>query len=319
MNNHPLKPCEVRRGGAPRLGGAPRCGHARCLGRGPRIQRGQSLVEMAIACIALVPLFIGVMLLGQYTHIRQQTQAAARSAAWDATVSPNIVNNVGGLPSQGGEQDRMRALQFGKTETTLRNITAPAQLQDAMLTTFAGRQLVLAANVTLGTYSNGKSPGVLEKVLDPVSKLTKSAGLGAFPPDGSGLITSEVHVKPEHLTDSSGHALAFLDPLDTMDLDFHGRTVLLADAWNANGSGEDSNGNGTDVLRSVRTSIKPLTPADWLGSTWDKGISSVVHVLGEIPLIDDLITPGFDHFEPGRTAPDVVPSDKLVRYGATQH
>src|SRR5882757_5545042 len=200
MNNHPLDPCEVRRGGAPRLGGAPRCGRARCHDRGPRMQRGQSLLEMAIACIALVPLFIGVMLLGQYTHIRQQTQAAARSAAWDATVSPNIVNNVGGLPSQGGEQDRMRALQFGKAETTLRNITAPAQLQDPMLTTFAGRPLVLASNVTLGTYSYSKSPGVLEKVLDPVSKLTKSAGLGAFPPDGSGLITSEVHDKPEHLT-----------------------------------------------------------------------------------------------------------------------
>jgi hypothetical protein len=301
MNNRSLHPSKVRRG------------------PGSRIQRGQSLVEMAIACIALVPMFIGVMLLGQYSHLRQQTQAAARTAAWDATVSPNIVNNVGGLPSQGGEQDRMRALQFGKPEATLRNTTAPAQLQDPMLTTFAGRPLVLASNVTLGTYTNSKSPGLLQSALSLVSTVTKSTGLGAFPPDSSGLITSEVHARPEHLTDSSGHALAFLDPLDTMDLDFHGRTVLLADAWNANGSGEDGNGNGTNVLRSVRTTIKPLTPADWIGSSWDDGISSVVHVLGVLPLIDDLITPGFGHFEPGKTAPDVVPSDKLVRYGVTQH
>jgi hypothetical protein len=264
---------------------------------------------MAIACIALVPMFIGVMLLGQYTHLRQQTQAAARTAAWDAAVSPNIVNNVGGLPSQGGEQDRVRVVQFGKPGATLGNITAPTQLQDPMLTTFAGRDLVLARNVTLGTYTNSKSPGLLETVLN----------LGAFPPDGSGLITAEVHVRPEHLTDSSGHALAFLDPLDTMDLDFYGRTVLLADAWNANGPGENSNGNGTNVLRSVRTSIKPLTPADWIGSSWDTGISSVVQLLGKLPLIDNLFTPGFDHFEPGKTAPDVVPSDKLVRYGVTPH
>jgi hypothetical protein len=291
MNNRSLHPCKVRRD------------------HGPRIQRGQSLVEMAIACIALVPMFIGVMLLGQYSHLRQQTQAAARTAAWDAAVSPNIVNNVGGLPSQGGEQDRMRVLQFGKPGATLGNITAPAQLQDPMLTTFAGRDLVLARNVTLGTYTNSKSPGLLETVLN----------LGAFPPDGSGLITAEVHVRPEHLTDSSGHALAFLDPLDTMDLDFYGRTVLLADAWNANGPGENSNGNGTNVLRSVRTSIKPLTPADWIGSSWDTGISSVVQLLGKLPLIDNLFTPGFDHFEPGKTAPDVVPSDKLVRYGVTPH
>jgi hypothetical protein len=263
-----------------------------------------------------VPMFIGVMLLGQYIHLRQQTQAAARTAAWDATVSPNIVNNVGGLPSQAGEQDRMRALQFGKPEATLGKITAPTQLQDPMLTTFAGRDLVLARNVTLGTYTNSNSPALSAQVLGPISKITKAVGLGAFPPDDSGLITAEVHVRPEHLTDSSGRALSFLDPLDTMDLDFYGRSVLLADAWNANGPGEDNSGNGTNVLRSVRSTIKPLTPADWIGSSWDKGIGSMVHILGKLPLINDLITPGFDQFELGKTAPDVVPSDKLVRYGA---
>jgi hypothetical protein len=285
--------------------------------RGPRIQRGQSLVEMAIACLVVVPMFIGVMLLGQYTHLRQQTLAAARAAAWDAAVSPSIVSNIGGLPSQGVAQDRMRALQFGAPGATLRNITAPKRLQDPMLTTFAGRDLVLSDNVTLGTYTNSASPGGLEKALDPLKTLSTFVG-SAFPPDNSGLITSEVHVKPEHLTDSSGKALTFLDPLDTMDLDFYGRTVLLADAWNANGSGEDNSGNATNVYRSVRTTIKPLTPSDWIGSSWDEGISSVVHILGEIPLIDDLITPGFDHFELGKTAPDAVPSDKLVRYGATK-
>jgi hypothetical protein len=278
---------------------------------GPRTQGGQSLVEMAIACIALVPLFLGVMLL--------QTQAAARTAAWDATVSPAIVNSAGALPSQAGEQDRMRALQFGKPTQTLRNVTAPTQLQDPMLTTFAGRDLVLARNVTLGTFTNSKSPGILATALQPVGKVTQAVGFGGIPPDGSGLIASEVHVKPEHLTNRSGRPVKFLDPLDTMDLDFSGRTVLLADAWNANGSGEDNDGNGTDVPRSVRSTIKPLTPSDWIGSTWDRGISKVAHFLGKGPLLNDLITPGLDNMELGKTAPDVVPSDKLVRYGATQH
>lgn len=280
-----------------------------------KYQRGQSLVEMAIACIAIVPMFIGVMFLGQYIHLRNQTQAAARTVAWDATVSPSIVNKVGGLPAQGTEQDRMRSLQFGKPEAALKDMTAPTQLQDPMLTTFAGRELVLARNVTLGTYTNTKSPAFSQQVLDPISKLTKATGLGAFPPDGNGLITAEVRVRPEHVTDKRGRALKFLDPLDTLDMDFYGRSVILADAWNANGAGENSKGEGTNVFRSVRTTIKPLTPADWIGSSWDKGISSVVHILGEIPLVDDLITPGFDQFELGKTAPDVVPSDKLVRYG----
>jgi hypothetical protein len=148
--------------------------------------------------------------------------------------------------------------------------------------------------------------------------VTKAVGLGGFPPDGNGLITSEVHVRPEHLTDSSGRALKFLDPLDTMDLDFYGRTVLLADAWNANGPGEDGSGADTKVLRSVRKTIRPLVPSELLGA-WDNSISKVVDVVGKLPLIDQLITPGFDKLEIGKAAPDVVPSDRLVQYGATQH
>lgn len=285
---------------------------------GARTQRGQSLVEMAIACIVIVPMFLGVMLLGQYTHIRQQTQAAARTAAWDAAVSPSIVNSVGGLPSQTTEQTRMQALQFGKTDAQLKNITAPSRLQDPMLTTFAGRDLVLARNVTLGTYTNAKSPALSETILGPLGQGSKAIGLGSFPPDNNGLITAEVHVKPEHITDSSGKALAFLDPLDTMDLDFHGRTVLLADAWNADGAGENSDGQPyNDTLRSVRSAIKPLTPSEWAGNSIDGGIDKFMNILGDIPVIDDVLTPGWNEFRLGKTAPDVVPSDKLVRYGAT--
>jgi hypothetical protein len=286
------------------------------LGMCPRSQRGQSLVEMAIACIALVPLFVGVMFLGQYTHLRQQTQAAARAAAWDAAVSPSIVNNVGGLPSQSGEQDRMRALQFGKPGATLANNIAPTRLQDPMLTTFAGRDLVLARNVTLGTYTNSTSPGGMERTLSVVNTVTRAAGGSGFPPDGNGLITSEVHARPERATTSSGRAATFLNPLDTMDLDFYGRTVLLADAWNANGPGEDGNGQDTHVLRSVRKTVGPLALVNLIPSSLQTGIDDVGRFLKYVPLAGQLITPGFGP-EFGRTAPDVVPSDRLVQYGAT--
>jgi hypothetical protein len=284
-------------------------------GANMKSQRGQSLVEMAVACIALVPMFLGVMVLGQYIHLRQQTQAAARAAAWDATVSPAIVNKAGDLPAQNTELDRMRALQFGKPEATLKNITAPTKLQDPMLTTFAGRELILANNVTLGTYTNTKSPALSQAALDAIGSITKVIGLGGFPPDGSGLITAEAHARPEHLTDSSGRAFKLLDPLDSMDLDFYGRTVLLADTWNANGPGENSDGSSSNVPRSVRNTITPLLPADWFGNTWNAGIKDIVGVLGAIPLVDRILTPGFKDLAPGKTAPDVVPSDKLVKYG----
>ena len=53
-----------------------------------KYQRGQSLIEMAIACIVMVPMFVGVMLLGQYIHLHQQTQAAARAAASKSSILP---------------------------------------------------------------------------------------------------------------------------------------------------------------------------------------------------------------------------------------
>lgn len=283
----------------------------------PRSQRGQSLVEVAIACTVLVPLFLGVMLLGQYIHVRQQTQAAARAAAWDAAASPALASRVGGIPSTATEQDRMRALQFGAVDTKLTNLGTPKRLDDPMLTTFAGRELLLARNVTLATYKNDKSPALSEKILGPLGKATGAVGLGSFPPDDKGLITAEVHARPERLTYRNGRPVKLLDPLDSMDLDFHGRTVLLADAWNADGAGESSDGKArNDTLRSVRHAIKPLTPSEWAGDSFDSGISDFIDVLGKIPVVDVLFTAGWDEFRLGKTAPDVVPADKLVRYGA---
>ena len=65
----------------------------------------------------------------------------------------------------------------------------------------------------------------------------------------------------------------------------------------------------------MRNVIKPLVPTSWLGDKSDDVVNDVVHVLGNIPLIDQIFTPGLDQFELGRMAPDVVPTDKLVKYG----
>jgi hypothetical protein len=67
--------------------------------------------------------------------------------------------------------------------------------------------------------------------------------------------------------------------------------------------------------RSVRSVIRPLVPSDWAGSSFDGGFSKVIDFLGQIPIVDDMFTAGWSHFHFGRTAPDVVPADKLVKYG----
>lgn len=276
-------------------------------------ERGQSLIEMAVALIVLVPLAAGVMLLGQYIHIKQRTQAAAREAAWAATVDPALAKTQ--LPNQTRVQAELRSRQFADAKTAIRsNASAPPKFGDTMLTTFANQELLKTSGLSLSVYKQEAPPDYFSKGLDTIGKLTKT--LGKLPPNTQGLVTAEVHAKPELITGTDGSPLAFLDPLDTMQLDFNARTVLLADAWNASGGGEDKEGEAVNDPsgRSVRSVIRPLVPSDWAGSSFDGGFNKVIDFLGKIPIVDDMFTAGWSHFHFGRTAPDVVPTDKLVKY-----
>lgn len=276
-------------------------------------QRGQSLVEMAIACIVIVPMFLMISLLGKYMHVRHESQVAARSAAWDAAVSPQLVGREGGLPSKDTEEARMRLHAYGNGSEVLKSgESSPSKLSDPMLQTFAGRDLVLASNVKLSTYRNDESPAPATKLLDKLGGLGDAIGLDGIPPDKRGYITAEVNTRTERIRSKAGEALGFLDPLDRLDLDFHGKTVLLADAWDARGPGEDATGEGkNDIARTVRHTIKPLAPASILPDNLLDGIHEATNVLDKIPLIGTLF--GLNDWVPGKTAPDIVPSDRLTR------
>lgn len=279
-----------------------------------RCQRGQSLVEMAVACIVLVPLAAGVMLLGQYIHIKQQTQAAARQAAWAATVDPALIN--AGLPATSAVQSAVRARQFADAHAPIKSAAkAPASFGDTMLTTFANQALLKTSDVSLSVYKQEIAPTFLDRALGPVAKAAKS--LGNLPPNPKGFVTAEVHARPQKLKAADGQALAFLDPLDTAQLDFSARTVLLADTWAATGGGETRQGevaSGAMYNRTVREVIRPLVPTGGLGDKADEVVSDVLNVLGKIPIVNELFTPNLDKFQLGRMTPDAVPADKLTRY-----
>ncbi len=275
-----------------------------------RTQQGQSLVEMAIALIVLVPMAAGVMLLGQYIHIKQQTQSAARAAAWGATVSPEVANR--GMPDQAQVLKNLRARQFSDTKAGLTSTTNnPDVLGDPMLTTFANQELLKPSAVELTVYRQDKGPSVFDKALGLLEKASDT-----LPPNPEGLVTAEVHAKPELIKGADGQGLAFLSPLDTEQLDFSAKTVLLADAWNAAGGGEDRDGNPIDGAsnRTVRKVVRPLVPTDWAGDSIIGGLNDVMHVLGDVPIINEVLTTNFDKLEVGKVAPDAVPADKLVKY-----
>lgn len=295
---------------SPRISGRCRPAHIRCA----RHERGQSLVEMAVALLVLVPLAAGVMLLGQYIHIKQQTQAAARAAAWAATVDPALAD--AGLPEKDTLQAVMRSRQFADSKAPITSqAQVPAEFGDAMLTTFANRPLLKTSGLSLTVYQQEDAPTFLGGALATIAKAAKT--LGNLPPNPKGFVSAEVHARPEKITSVDGHKLAFLDPLDTAQLDFSARTVLLADAWSASGGGEKANGeeaSGATYNRTVRHVIRPLVPTSWLGDKSGDVISDVIGVLGKIPMVNEFFTPGFDDFQLGQMRPDAVPEDKLVKY-----
>jgi hypothetical protein len=285
----------------------PRSGHHR--------QRGQSLIEAAIALAVLVPLAAGVMLLGQFIHIKLQTQNAAREAAWAATVDPALA--TGGIPNTATEQPRLRQHTFADANRPLYSGgQGPAQFADPMLTTFAGNPLLKPGDLTLRVYQQQTSPSYLDQAINTIGRTLSQLHLNnTLPPNRQGLVTAEAHASTQTILSRAGRPLNFLGSLAGKRLDFSAKTVLLTDPWDAAGGGETLNGQaagGAYTDRTVRGVIKPLVPTTWL-SGLGSGVRSVAGVLANIPLIGDVVFPNVDHFEMGRTAPDVVPVDKLVK------
>lgn len=267
---------------------------------------------MVIALTVLVPLAAGVMLLGQFIHIKLQTQSAAREAAWRATVDPALA--VAGLPNRAQEEARLRQHRFADANEALSSDKdAPSQFSDPMLTTFAGNALLKPGALTLAVYQQQVAPSFLEKAINKITSTLSSFGLSdTLPPNKQGLVTAQVHANTQKILGDAGTPLMFLGGLSEHGLDFSAKTVLLTDPWDAAGGGETLNG-GTYANRTVRGVIKPLVPTTWLKGEFKSAILDLVRLLGSIPLMDKLVTPGVNNFELGRTAPDVVPVDKLVK------
>lgn len=281
--------------------------------------RGQSLVEVVVAMLVLAPLSVGVMLMGQYIHLQQVTQLAAREAAWAATVDPALIGQR--LPDTNALQVKLRSDQFAPANQAVRsNVKLPSQYADPMLTTFAGKTLLQTSDLSLTNYSQASSPSVIGKVVAPVGDVLKTFGLkNSLPPNKQGLVTAQVTATSQQVLNSVGRPVAFLGATATERFAFSAKTVLLADSWDAAGGGESLYGDaesGVNANRTVRATISPMVPSTWLGK-FTGTVNGAVKVLEHVPFLSQII--GLTSpFELGRTAPDVVPVDKLVPYKNVQ-
>jgi len=257
----------------------------------PQRQLGQSLTEVAVLCAVLVPLFLLIPILAKYIHARQAVQQAARSVAWEATVSPNYA-----LPAQGRLRDLAVDRHFGKADARIlsraQGGSRDAAVGDVFMNTFSNQPLVRQRDLALTRYVSGNPGGIMSRLGALTSKIS------SFPPNKAGLTSATLRVDLQDLKMANGGSASFLEPFNSLGLQMEATQVVLADPWNAAGSGR------TPHPRSVSAQVKGLVPSTHLA-----GISRTFDGLSAIPMLGTL-----DSLEAGYIAPDVVPLDKLQNY-----
>lgn len=271
---------------------------------GPAGQHGQALTEMAILSVVLIPLILLIPLLGKYAHLQQNTQQAARAAAWEATVVQDY--EMGRLDS-GHQQALLIDRHFGHADTRIVTVAdAPAEgevrLGGAMYNTHTDQPLLERDDIVLGSYQ-------LEEQLDMTGRFLNEIPdwlLPEFPPSSNGLVTAELSVNPRDLRYGDGSPLTSVNlrPFDDLNLEFAASHTLLADSWGAAGSGLTS-----DRRRSAYQQVKGLVPGTYFsffGDWMDR-----VRVLEILPILGVLwrLEPGYS-----QDVMDVVPEDRLQEY-----
>lgn len=272
-----------------------------------------------MACIVLVPLVIGLVYAGQYIHLKQTIQQAAREAAWDAAVAPSTYKKDN--PDTAVEETRLQARYFAKAGDTVNtSASAPGSFHDPLLLDYSGRTLLKPDKLTLEVYSNNSTPGFEGKLTkwagDVSNFISKVPGVvgGHFPPDNNGYLLAKVNADTEKAK--------YFKPLDSLDLHFHAQTALLADAWNADGPGLKDNEKSYEDIYSKspipdRTVVMALPPsAAMMGNSVLQGITGALNKVEDIPILGDLMKMFFplQGLEFGKAAIDVVPYDKLQPY-----
>lgn len=269
-------------------------------------QSGQALTETAILAVVLVPLFLLIPTLAKLIHVKQTTQQAARSAAWDATVARDYALASELVPQR--QRDRVIDWHFNQAEARI--LTAPTanetRLGNPLLNSFTNVPLVERQDIQLDAYTREAPPGLLMSLMERVP----DAAVGVLFPSNDDLVTATVNVSVRDLRHENGRAIDYLPELSGLDLRFTSGHTLLADAWNARGSGVRG-AAAADIAhaRSTYQRVSPLTAGNYTG-VLDNAISAM-RPLGFIPILGAPADLKFDMLE---DTLDIVPQSKLEPY-----
>jgi hypothetical protein len=251
-----------------------------------RAARGQALVELLVAMLALVPLYFGIAWVAKVLDARQATIAAARALAFECTVRLEACADVAAHPVLAAETRRrfFAAHRFGlRSDDAPRGAVAPGD-GNAMWTDRLGAPLLerwddVSVDVVPArfdsplAFAGGLGDGAFP---DAVGVLSDLAGPGRFglAIDG-GLVEARVGVRLARSRPADG----WIDRLVAMPITTRASLTVLTDAWNASGPyGEAPDSVETRVAEGARLPvIETAIEAGWLPV---RGLLSVAAALG---------------------------------------
>jgi hypothetical protein len=204
--------------------------------------RGQTLVELLVAMIAIVPLYFGVAWLGKVLDARQATIAAARSLAFECTVRIVPCSAADSHPALAGE---VRRRFFGAHDLGLRSdddarVGGGTNDGNRFWVERDGRPMleryedvsVAVARVRFDSpfaFAGGQGERAFPGAVRMLSEL---AGPGRFGLDlEAGLVDARVEVRLSRSRAADG----WVTRLASMPLTLRAHLTILTDAWNASG------------------------------------------------------------------------------------
>lgn len=270
-----------------------------------RTVRGQAIVELLVAMLALVPLYFGVVWIAKVLDVQQSTVAASRALAFECTVRPSACAAPAAHPEL-AEDTRLRF--FASHRLGVRSDGALPARPNAFWVDRRGDALLEGLDdVTIDVVPRrfdsplGFAGGLGEGFPRAVRVLSELAGPGRFGLDiEGGLVEARVEARLARSWPGDG----WVRSLTAMPLAMSARTAILTDAWNASGPyGEEADSVETRVAEGTRVpGLDTAIAAGWLPV---RGLLAIGAALGFESRASELRWHEIDV--------DLVPADRLGR------
>lgn len=254
--------------------------HLQCGHVGPYRQQGQSLTELLVVGLVLVPMMLTVPLLGSYMDVAQHTELASRYVTFEGTIHNN--NSLHGWKSDAELGTEVRRRFFGRSDAPVKTGDVAGNFladRNPLWKDHRGNALIQDFDADVSVETRRSNKNVL-----PAAIYAKGGGvLGGFKLSRENLHHGTVAVSLANVTD--------LVPFDALNLVISKRGVVLADAWNANGPSTVKN-----KVEDAGGLAYPIAPLKLLGDT-----------IGQMPAL--FRDPTMDV---GDINPEIVPCDRLT-------